>query len=159
MSSSKFADLLPENYGYVLFTTVGSTFVNMWMAYNVGKARKQYEVEYPDMYSPTSKTFNCIQRAHQNTLENQPTFIVLSVIGGLQYPRLTAIVGFSYLVSRVLYAKGYYTGDPSNRKWGAWGHLSMLLLLGHTISFCAHQLKWVPLDNIRSFVTIMKYQW
>ena len=42
---SKFANCLPEGYGFVILTGVGSTFVNMWMAVNVMKARKKYEVE------------------------------------------------------------------------------------------------------------------
>ena len=42
---SRLAACLPEGYGYVIFTAVGSTFVNMWMAINVGKARKKYEIK------------------------------------------------------------------------------------------------------------------
>ena len=42
---SKFVESLPEGYGYVIFSAVGSQFVAMWMAINVGKARKKYEVE------------------------------------------------------------------------------------------------------------------
>ena len=42
---SKAAESLPEGFGYVIFAYVGNEFVNMWMAINVGRARKQYEVE------------------------------------------------------------------------------------------------------------------
>ena len=42
---SKFAETLPEEYGYVLLTATGSIFVNMWMAINVTKARKKFSVE------------------------------------------------------------------------------------------------------------------
>ena len=41
---SKIAGELPEGYGYVLLTGVGNLFLNVWMAVNVGRARKQYEV-------------------------------------------------------------------------------------------------------------------
>lgn len=43
--ASKFAEALPRDYGYVLLVgCVGNVFVNMWLAINVGRARKQYEV-------------------------------------------------------------------------------------------------------------------
>ncbi|XP_076452085.1 glutathione S-transferase 3, mitochondrial-like [Babylonia areolata] len=143
MGLSKFASCLPENYGYVVLVgCVGNTFVNIWMAINVGKARKRFDVPYPEMYC-SSKEFNCIQRAHQNTLEGQGQFLMNLFIGGLQYPRLTAGVGVMYLVSRIAYALGYYTGDPDKRRWGAFGHIAELMLLGHAISFAAHQLEWV----------------
>lgn len=141
---TKIVSDLPEGYGYVVLVgCVGNTFVNMWMAINVGRARKRLGVEYPDMYSSTSKEFNCIQRAHQNTLEGQGTFLSMLFIGGLQYPKITAAVGTLYLASRVAFALGYYTGEPKNRRWGAFGHIAELCLMGHVISFAAHQLDWV----------------
>jgi len=42
---SKLIDVLPTHYGCVVFTAVGSIFVNMWMALNVIRARKQYNVK------------------------------------------------------------------------------------------------------------------
>jgi len=137
---------LPQGYGYVVLVgAVGNTFVNMWMAINVSKARKQYKVEYPDMYSTTSKEFNCIQRAHQNTMEGEGRFLTLLFIGGLQYPKISAGLGLVYLIGRIVYAKGYYTGEPDKRGRGAFFHLAELLLLGNAISFAAHQLEWCPL--------------
>ena len=41
---SKLLQLLPPEYGYVIFAGVGSTFVNMWLAINVARARKRYDV-------------------------------------------------------------------------------------------------------------------
>lgn len=41
---SKFFETLPEGYGYVVLAGTGSVFVNMWMAINVGRARKKFEV-------------------------------------------------------------------------------------------------------------------
>jgi len=48
VAASKILDLLPEGYGYVLFTFVDSVFVNLWMARNVMKARKEYNVQVYD---------------------------------------------------------------------------------------------------------------
>jgi glutathione S-transferase len=138
---SKFAEVLPEGYGYVLFVAIDSIFVNMWMARNVGVARKKYDVKYPTMYSVENNTFNCIQRAHQQTLELHPSFLLLLLVGGLQHPKLATGAGAVYLLGRIVFAKGYYTGDPKNRSKGAFGMLGLLTLLGSSLCFAAHQLK------------------
>ena len=72
---------LPADYGYVIMTGVGAIFMVMWKGIRVGKARKEHGVQYPDMYSQDNKVFNCIQRAHQNTLENMPQFMFLLTMG------------------------------------------------------------------------------
>jgi glutathione S-transferase len=144
---SKLAEILPEYYGYVVFVAVDSMFVNSWMAHNVGAARKKYNIKYPIMYAPNDenadhKMFNCIQRAHQNTLEMYPGFLTLLLIGGLQHPLLATGAGAVYLLGRIFFAKGYYTGDPEKRVRGAFGIAGLLALLGSTLCFAAHQLKW-----------------
>ncbi len=56
----------------------------------VMQARKKFAVEYPALYADKDnckdekarETFNCIQRAHQNCLENLPTFMGLLAITG-----------------------------------------------------------------------------
>ena len=46
MTLSKFASCLPEGYGYVVLVgCVGNTFLNMWLAINVGRARKRLDVQ------------------------------------------------------------------------------------------------------------------
>jgi len=42
---SKLVDILPADYGYVVFTAAGSMLVNMWMVFNVMRARKQHNVK------------------------------------------------------------------------------------------------------------------
>ena len=42
---------LPQNYGWVILTGVGSIFMCLWKGFKVGAARKKYKVEYPEMYS------------------------------------------------------------------------------------------------------------
>jgi len=55
VAPSKILELLPEGYGYVMFTFVDSIFINLWMAKNVMKARKEYNVQvytYTYTYMP-----------------------------------------------------------------------------------------------------------
>lgn len=43
-------------------------------------------LQYPTMYSDKENVFNCIQRAHQNTLEVYPQWLVFQTIASLVYP-------------------------------------------------------------------------
>merc|ERR1711994_846893 len=93
----------------------GSWGLNFWQMMKVGKARKALNVEYPKMYSEDKPLFNCVMRAHQNTLENLPHFLTLLMLSGMKYPRYAAGAGLVWLVGRVIYSIGYYTGEPKNR--------------------------------------------
>ncbi|XP_026453333.1 microsomal glutathione S-transferase 3-like [Papaver somniferum] len=113
-------ELLPKEYGYVVLALVFYCFLNFWMAFQVGKARKKYKVFYPVMYVAESenkdaKFFNCVQRGHQNSLEFMPIFFILLVLGGLQHPIISASFGLVYAVGRYFYFTGYATGVPRNR--------------------------------------------
>lgn len=61
------------------------------------------------------KTFNCIQRAHQNTIEFSSGFFSALIFGGLQYPYVAAVLGAGYALARIQYFKGYSTGDAEKR--------------------------------------------
>lgn len=143
---SKFYEMLPQNYGWVLFVGLDSIFVNTWMAMRVVQARKRLEVKYPIMYSLENggdNEFNCIQRAHQNSLEAHPTFMFLLLVSGLQYPWCSVAAGSTYLLGRILYARGYTKEDPKKRQTGSMiSHLGEIILLGGVVSFACHQLGW-----------------
>ncbi|XP_071801125.1 glutathione S-transferase 3, mitochondrial-like [Asterias amurensis] len=136
-------EILPQEYGYVVLAVLFSWVVVSWMGFKVGGARKKYGVKYPDMYSDKDPIFNCIQRAHQNTLEVLQFFLVLLLLGGLQHPRISAICGVVWVVSRISYALGYYTGDPAKRLNGAYGYLALFTLIGCNISLALHLLNVV----------------
>lgn len=85
---------------------------------------------------PQKKLFNCYQRAHQNTLENYPHFIILLGISAINYPNHSAIGGLVWLVGKYFYATGYFTGTPANRNRGAFSYLGLFLMLGCSIMTC-----------------------
>ncbi|XP_065302599.1 glutathione S-transferase 3, mitochondrial-like [Dermacentor albipictus] len=122
-----------REYGYVVLVGVGSAIVNTWLAVRVGSARKRFDIKYPTMYSDTNIAFNCIQRSHQNFLENYPQFLMLLFLGGLEYPKFAACSGLVYLAGRIVYAIGYSTGDPSKRMRGSFQYFGLFALLGLTV--------------------------
>merc|ERR1711894_262034 len=121
LSSHKMGLEIPSEYGYVILTGTASIFVLMYKSIKVGLARKEFGIKYPKLYSDENEgnnKFNCIQRAHQNSLENYPQFLFLLATGGISHPVLSSIAGLIYLAGRLAFAKGYYTGNPENRRWG-----------------------------------------
>ncbi|GAB2218863.1 hypothetical protein Droror1_Dr00002095 [Drosera rotundifolia] len=132
---------LPKEFGYVALVIVLYCFLNVWMAFQVGKARKKYKVFYPALYALESenkdaKLFNCVQRGHQNSLELMPMFFTLLILGGLRHPVASAAIGLFYIVSRYLYFTGYASGVPEKRlsNIGKFGFPSLSGLMICTIS-------------------------
>jgi glutathione S-transferase len=86
------------------------------------------------------RIFNCVQRAHQNTLENYPSFLMLLTTTSIFSPRWAAIGGVMWLIGRWLFAQGYSTGDPSKRFRGAPQVLGILPMLGISIWGAYHMI-------------------
>jgi len=122
-------DFLDRDYHYVIWTLVYAIVMNIFLALKVGKARKKHGVDYPAMYSEKDNIFNCIQRAHQNTLEQLPIFLALLIVVGMALPKYAAGCGCLFITSRFSYAYGYYTGNPKKRLNGEYGVIGYLGLL------------------------------
>ncbi|EME29607.1 glutathione S-transferase [Galdieria sulphuraria] len=134
--------LVPREYGYVILVVVFFIFILVWKEIKVGQARKRFNVKYPTMYENKEDShFNCYQRAHQNTLEKTPTFLVLMLLGGLYAPIFSSISGLIWCFGRIQYALGYYSGDPKKRMRGTFGYFGLLGLLGATIALALSLLK------------------
>jgi len=81
-----YPDFLVKDHGYLIMASAGAFVLHMWLSFKVGAARKKYRVKYPAMYSDKEETFNCIQRAHQNTLEGMPFYLSLLFTAGIRHP-------------------------------------------------------------------------
>lgn len=55
--------------------------------------------------------------------------IVALLLAGLKFPLTSAGLGAVYIVGRVLYAQGYYTGVPAKRMRGTFGMFAAIALL------------------------------
>lgn len=141
---------LPPAFGWVVLAAVLYFVLNMWMAVQVGKARKRYDVPYPKLYAIESENkdaniFNCIQRGHQNSMEVMPMFFLFLILGGLQHPIASAILGVLYSVARYFYFTGYATGVPQNRlTYGEFNIFALFGLVFCTLSLAGHLLLKAP---------------
>jgi len=153
---------LDASYGLCVLNVVLAFVLLMFKSIMVGVARKRYGVSYPDMYAIKGVTrrkdasgegdrlleltdadcdaFNCYQRAHQNTLENLTMFLAVMLLGGLKYPITSAIGGFIWIVGRLIYALGYYTGNPDKRMWGSVYAIGVIVCWGCSIGTSVHLL-------------------
>ncbi|EAW90754.1 microsomal glutathione S-transferase 3, isoform CRA_b [Homo sapiens] len=76
-------------------------------------------------------------------LEVYPPFLFFLAVGGVYHPRIASGLGLAWIVGRVLYAYGYYTGEPSKRSRGALGSIALLGLVGTTVCSAFQHLGWV----------------
>mmetsp|Transcript_14928 Transcript_14928/g.24418 ORF Transcript_14928/g.24418 Transcript_14928/m.24418 type:complete len:145 (-) Transcript_14928:34-468(-) len=135
---------LPDDFGYVVLAHMFSWISNTYLTINVVKARKKYDVKYPALYAPAdhknAEEFNCVQRAHQNTLENWGPVQILMAFNGILHPKFAATCGAIWAVGRIVYGWGYSKNGPSGRMAG--GLLSHLgdfpLLIGGFV--CAFKM-------------------
>ena len=147
-TATKFAGL-PQLYGLViLFCIVLPNFVLLYIGFGVTNAgRKKYGYKNPVHYASVdvhvedvlsggnvfsggsvevarkklddAVQYSCHQRTHGNTLEWFPTFLSLALFGGIVYPAAAAFWGLIWCISRVVWARGYSTGNPIDR----YGHI------------------------------------
>jgi glutathione S-transferase len=135
--------VISSDFAYVALAASSTVFLYTMLGNSVLKARKKYNVPYPDMGSGiyASKlnekdwvAFNSVMRSHLNLSEQLPTYLTLLFSSGLYYPRAAAALGAFYTLGRFLYARGYVNKGPDGRFNGAMMSMfSILGLLGMTV--------------------------
>ncbi|RMZ83211.1 hypothetical protein DV738_g1322, partial [Chaetothyriales sp. CBS 135597] len=140
---------VPQDYGYVILISLGVIpLLSFAHGSVVTSARKAAKIPYPNAYATPEQAakskeaykFNCAQRAHAQFLENMPQTVLTMLIGGLTSPRLVALCGLGWSISRVSYAYGYITGtkpDGRGRYSGGLGALFwvfQLVIMGTAVS-------------------------
>nr|XP_011449764.1 microsomal glutathione S-transferase 3 [Crassostrea gigas] len=115
---------LNADFGYVILVTISAIIMSWKVGYQVVSARKKFNVQYPKMYSEDDR-FNCYQRAHQNTLEVFPIYLVLQIFSGIYAPRFSAVCGLIFVLGRLVYAAGYQSGDPKKRLYGTFAYIGI----------------------------------
>ena len=134
---------MPDGYGLVLGGLFLSSLSNLYCAINVSIHRKRFGIKYPALYATKDhiskeckeadvETFNCAQRAHQNTLESIYGVQLQGAVLGFLNPQFAAGCLAVYALGRVLYCNGYTAKGPDGRMLGGMvSHLGDLpLLLG-----------------------------
>jgi len=70
-----------------------------------------FEISSTDTATPkhhkNADEFNRVQRGHQNFLEGNDSYAIMTLLGGLKYPIACAVGTVLFNVGSVLYLKGY----------------------------------------------------
>ena len=97
----------------------------------------------PPPPSTHPQKFNCVQRAHQNTLENWSSIQILMLINGLVMPRAAAALGLIWVLGRVIYGLGYtYYGPRGRMVGGLLSHVGDFPLILMTFYTGAQMVGW-----------------
>mmetsp|Transcript_12378 Transcript_12378/g.18002 ORF Transcript_12378/g.18002 Transcript_12378/m.18002 type:complete len:148 (+) Transcript_12378:86-529(+) len=138
---------LPDSYGYVLlFCGVLPSVTNVVLGFPVTKARKEFDVQYPNLYATPgfhkkADEFNRVQRGHQHLIESISDFRSAALIGGLKYPLACVGCGILYNLGALLYMAGYKDTKLNVKvarlkKGGPIQFLSHLVVLGIATKTC-----------------------
>ncbi|KAJ3477979.1 hypothetical protein NLI96_g10090 [Meripilus lineatus] len=109
--------VLPEGIQYVPIVFAASTWVVFWQVGQVAKARAKAKILYPQLYAEKSEAaaakdalvFNCVQRAHHNTMETLPLVLLSASIIATKYPIVAASLYGAWTLFRIPYTIGYRT--------------------------------------------------
>jgi len=135
----------------LLFNVLASVMTLKYLGNEVAKARLSFSEQakkdggdadplnftcpklYAEGTSESARKFNAIQRGHQAALESYSQFLLMSLIGGMEFPVTVALGGLMWCIGRWNWAKVYATElDPCK----SWRHpLSQGICMGMSIAF------------------------
>ncbi|KAL7539071.1 hypothetical protein ACHAXR_013276 [Thalassiosira sp. AJA248-18] len=104
---------VPPEYGWVILGAgIAPVITSMYLSGFVMKARKEFDVQYPNLYAvpkyhKNADEFNRVQRGHQNYLEGSDSYAIMTLLGGLKHPITCAVGSVCFCIGSVLYMKGY----------------------------------------------------
>jgi len=105
-----------QSHAYVAIVSLLALLTYFWMGLQVGRARAKCGVSAPAMTG--DPVLERTIRAHYNTLEWLPIFLVSMWLFAIHWSDLVAaIVGLVWIVGRILYQRGY-VADPAKREMG-----------------------------------------
>lgn len=125
------------DYPLAALVTLLSLFVYFWMATQVGKARREHEIQAPADRGPDA--FNRVMRTYENTLEMLVLFLPALWLFAITISDFWAgIVGIFFPIGRVMFALGYYKASDQRGRGFMIGFIAtMILLIGATLG-CLH---------------------
>lgn len=144
---------VPDHYGFVILACIVIPFFSsLYMEMLVMKARKDFNVQYPNLYATPgfhkqADEFNRVQRGHQNMLESWTSFTAASLLGGLKYPIAVSVFGILYGIGNILYLVGYSdtkldVTTARYKKGGALKFVGFLGAVGSCISLAGSLNAW-----------------
>eukprot|EP00927_Polykrikos_kofoidii_P054421 TRINITY_DN48835_c0_g1_i1.p1 TRINITY_DN48835_c0_g1~~TRINITY_DN48835_c0_g1_i1.p1 ORF type:complete len:173 (-),score=23.21 TRINITY_DN48835_c0_g1_i1:67-528(-) len=138
----------PDSYALCFVPLFLSWIMNFFLTLQVLRARSKYGIQFPALYAPPGHKheieFNCVQRAHQNTLESWSMVMITMLVTGLVYPVASAVAGTFWVLGRFVYGIGYALGNPNYRMpGGILSHLGDMPLLA-----MAGMIAWDVVKNV-----------
>jgi hypothetical protein len=119
-----------QTFGYKNPVHYASVDIHVEDVLSGGKVLSNGDLELSRKKLKSAVNYSCYQRTHGNTLEWFPTFLSLALFGGILYPAAAAFWGLLWSISRVVWARGYATGNPIDRYSHVLGTAHWLSTLG-----------------------------
>ncbi|PAA84767.1 hypothetical protein BOX15_Mlig010869g2, partial [Macrostomum lignano] len=91
---------LPRHYGCVIAVGSAGVLVNIGLAAAVVAARRRHQIKFPNMHQPDAPDFNWAVQVHLDYSSEAAFFYFTLLTGGLDSPRLAALAGLAFLLSR-----------------------------------------------------------